>query len=60
MLKKHGGGGNTHSVFEVFFCANVHFEAKPSKVIGKEGDPFFNVGPGFKKKCAIVYIEYAE
>ena len=27
----------------------MHFEAKPSKVIGKEGDPFFDVGPRFKE-----------
>ena len=43
-----------------FFCANVHFEAKPSEVIKKEGDPFFDVGPGFRNKCTIVYIEHAE
>ena len=47
ILKKHGGGENTHSVFKVFFCANVHFESKPSKVIVKEVDPSFYVGPGF-------------
>ena len=60
VLKKSGGGENAHSVFEVFFFANVHFEAKPSEVIGKEGDPFFDVGPGLKNKCDIVYIYHAE
>ena len=33
-----------------FYFANVHFEAKPSKVVGEEGDSFFDVGPGFKDK----------
>ena len=56
VLNKPGGRNNTLSVFEVFFCANVHFEAKPSEVIRKEGDNFFDVGPGFKNECAIVYI----
>ena len=56
VLKKPWGGKNTHSVFEGFFCASVHSKAEPSKVIGKEGDPFFDVGPGFKNKCAVVYI----
>ena len=37
-----------------FSCANVNFEAKPSKVVGWEGDSFFNVSPGFKDKCAVV------
>ena len=32
-LKKPGGGNNTHSVFEVFFNADVHFEAKPIEVV---------------------------
>ena len=49
VLKKPGGRGNKHSVSEGFLCVNVYFEAKPSKVIRKEGDPFFGVGPGFKK-----------
>ena len=40
VLEKPEGGENTHSVFEVFFCASVHFKAKPSKVVGKEGDAF--------------------
>ena len=56
VLKKHGGGENMHSVFKGFFCANVHFKAKSRKVVGKEGDPFFGVGPGFKNNCAIFYI----
>ena len=51
VLNKPRGGVNTHSLFEGFFCAKVHFEAKPSKVIRKEGDPFFDVGPGFKKNA---------
>ena len=49
MLKKPGCRENTHSVFEGFFCANVHFEAKPIKVVGKEGDTSFNVCPELKK-----------
>ena len=53
VLEKPGGGKITHSVFKVFFCANVHFKAEPSKVIGKEGDPFFDVGPGFKKNSPL-------
>ena len=41
---KPGGMENTHSVFNrFFFCASVHFEAKPSKVIIKGGDSFFDV-----------------
>ena len=60
MLKKPGGGENTHSVLEVFLCANVHFKAKPSKVVGNEGDPFFDVGPGFKNKCTIIYVKNVE
>ena len=48
VLKKPGGGENMHSVFEGFFCAYVHFKDKSSKVVGKEGDPFFDVGPVFK------------
>ena len=42
-----------------FFCANVYFKAKPRKVVRREGDPFFDVGPVFKKNCAVVYIEHA-
>ena len=60
VLKKPGGGKNTHSVFEGFFCANMYFEAKLIEVIGKEGGPSFYVGPGFKNKYAIVYIDHAE
>ena len=60
VLKKPGGGENTHSVLEVFLCANVHFKAKPSKVVGNEGDPFFDVGPGFKNKCTIIYVKNVE
>ena len=57
LLNKPGGGENMNLVFEVFFiCANVNFKAKPSKVVGKEGGPFFDVGPGFKNKCAVAYI----
>ena len=51
VLKKLGGGENTHSVFEFFFCANVHFEAKPSEVIRKEGDPSLDVGPELRKNA---------
>ena len=36
---------NMHSVSEVFFHADVHFKSKPSKLVGKEGDAFFNVSP---------------
>ena len=43
VLKKPGDRENTHSVFEVFFCTNVHFKAEPSKVVGKEGDPFLDL-----------------
>ena len=41
-----------------FFCANVHFKAKPSKVVGEDIDPSFDVGPGFKSKCVVIYIEH--
>ena len=48
-------GKNTHSVFEGFlFGANVYSEAKPNKVVGEEGDPFFGVGHGFKEKFSVV------
>ena len=33
----------------IFFRSDVHFKSKPSKVVRKEGDPFFDVSPGFKK-----------
>ena len=50
VLKKPGGGENTHSVFKVFFSVPMFvFEAKPRKVVGEEGDPSFDVGPEFKK-----------
>ena len=58
---KNPGAGKTciqYSMF--FFCANVHFEAKPSEVIKMEGDPSFELVTEFKKKCAIVYIEHVE
>ena len=48
------------SLLRIFFCANVHFKAKPSKVVVEEGDPFSNVSPGSKNKCAINYMEHAE
>ena len=53
---------NTQSVLggEGGFCANVHFKAQVRKVVGEEGDPSFGVCPGFKNKCAIIYIEHAE
>ena len=35
----------------------MNFEAKLSKVVGEEGDPSSNVGPGFKNKCSVIYIE---
>ena len=60
VFKKPGGGENVHSVLKIFFCANDNIKAKLSKVIGKEGALSFDVGPGFKNKCAIVYIEHAE
>ena len=59
VLKKPGGGKNKHSVFEVFSRADVHFKSKPIKVVGKEGDPFFNFSTRFKNKCSVVYIEHA-
>ena len=43
-----------------FFCTNVHFEAKPRKVVREEGDPFLYVGTGFKDKCAVIYINHVE
>ena len=46
-FKKPGGRNNLYSIFKGFFCANVHFEAKLSKVVGEEVDPSFYVGPGF-------------
>ena len=58
VLKKPGGGENMHSVFEVFFHAGVHLKSEPRKVVGKDGNTFFNVSPRFKKKCPVVYIEH--
>ena len=50
-LKKPGGGKNKHSVFKKFsFYANVYFEAKSRTLVGEEGDPSFDVGPGLKKQ----------
>ena len=31
------------------FCSNVHFKTKPRKLIRKEGEPSFDVDPGFQK-----------
>ena len=60
VLKKPGGGENTHSVFDVFSRFDVYFKSEPGKVVGKEGGTFFDVSPGFKNKCAVVYIEHAK
>ena len=38
----------------------MNFKSEPSKVVGKEGDPFLDSSPGFKNKFAVVYIEHAE
>ena len=43
-----------------FNPANVHFESKPNKVVGEQGDYFLDVGPEFKDKYVIIYIEHAE
>ena len=59
-LKKPRGRKKNYSVFKVFFCVNAHFEAKPSKVVKYGGDPFFDVGPGFKNKCTIIYVKNVE
>ena len=37
------------AAFMCFPRSDVHFKSKPSKVVGKKGDPFFNVSPWFKK-----------
>ena len=29
-------------------------------MVRNEGDPSFDVGPGFKNKCVVIYIEHAE
>ena len=55
-LMKHVGRKNMHSGFEWFFCAKVDFETKLSEVVREEGDPFFDVGTGFKDKCAVIFI----
>ena len=44
----------------ICFYANVHFEAKLSEVVGKEGDHYFGVGTRFKNKLAFIYIHLAE
>ena len=38
----------------------MHFEAKQSKVVREEGDYFLNVGPGFKNKFVLIYIEHTK
>ena len=43
-----------------FPCANVHFESKPSKMVGEYSDTFCDVGPGFKEKWVVIYINNAE
>ena len=40
--------------------SDVHFKYKPSKVVGKEGNTFFNVSSVLKNKCAVVYIDHVE
>ena len=60
MSKKPGCGKRMHPVFRDFFCANVHFEAKLREVVGEEGHYFFYVGPVFKDKCAVIYINHSE
>ena len=50
-----------HSVFEVFVsCVNVHFEAKPSKVVREEGGSSLDVSPGSKDECAVIYKKHEE
>ena len=46
-----------YSVLRDFYCANVHFEPKLSKVVGEEGDYYFDAITEFKDKCTIVYIK---
>ena len=59
-LKKPGIRKNKYSLFEGFFPVSMYFKAKLIEVIGKNGDPFFYVGPGFKDKCAVIYIKHSE
>ena len=54
MINKPWCRKNMHSVFKVFFCSNVYFEDKPSEVVGKYGDPSFNVGPVFQNKFSVI------
>ena len=58
VLKKPGGGENTHSVFDdpPPPRSDVHFKSEPGKVVRDEGDPFFDVSPGFKRKISVFYI----
>ena len=59
VLKKPGGGKIRIQSLMVFYRSDVHFKSETVKVVGKEGDPFFDVSPGFKEKCAVVYTEHA-
>ena len=60
VLKKPGGGKIRIQSLTVFPRSDVHFKSEPRKVVGKEGDTCFDVSPGFKNKCAVVYIDHAE
>ena len=59
VVKKPGAGKIRIQSLRVFLRAYVHFKSEPSKVVGKEGNPFFKVSPGFKNECVVVYIDHA-
>ena len=61
VLKKPGGGKNTHSIFDGFSSVPICISSpNREKLLVRRVVPFFSVSPGFKDKCAIVYIEHAE
>ena len=58
--KRNLGAGKIRIQSSIVFCVDVHFEAKPSEVVGKEGDTSFDFSPRFQNKIAIVYIDHGE
>ena len=51
---------NAFHFWGIFSCSNVHFEDKPSEVVGEEGGSYFGVIPVLKYKIIFFYIKHEE